>query len=333
MSLSKFDYFTPQTLEEACSLVSQYKERARVIAGGTDLLVRMMQRVENPQYLVNIKSIPNLDYIDYDDKQGLRIGTLTTLHSLETSTVIREKFPMLAKAASSVASTQIRNMGTIGGNICLETRCWYYNQPHSWRLARPPCFKTEGERCHVVKGGERCYALFSADTVLPLIGLGAEIRIASLGSDRTVAIEEFYTGTGEPATRLQPDEIVTEVQVPNPSSYSGGAFLKHSVRGALDFAIVNVATVLSLSPNNGVCTEAKIVLGAVSSAPIRALKAEEELRGREISDDVIHRAAEVATGETSPIVYIAAPVDYKRRILAALVRQAIKGALGLAKPA
>jgi 4-hydroxybenzoyl-CoA reductase beta subunit len=331
MPLSKFDYFAPQTLEEACSMLSQYREQARVIAGGTDLLVRMKQRVSTPQYLVNIKSIPNLDYIDFDDQQGLRIGAVTTIHHVETSSLIQGKLPMLATAAGSVASTQVRRMGTIGGNICLETRCWYYNQSRYWRRSRPPCFKTGGEQCHVVKGGDRCYSLFSADTVVPLIASGAKIKIVSSGGDRVLALEELYTGIGEPATRLQPDELVAEVQIPSPSPNNGGAFLRHSVRGAVDFALVSAASAISISPNNGVCSEARIVLGAVASSPVRALKAEEVLRGREITDDTIQQAAELATGEARPIVYIAAPVDYKRRLLTVIVRRAIQQALGRAK--
>ncbi len=331
MLLPKFDYFAPKTMEEACSLLSQYKESAQVVAGGTDLLIRMKQRVANPQHLVNIKSIPDLDYIDYDDKQGLTIGALTTLRRLETSAAIREKFPMLAKAASSAASTQVRSLGTIGGNICLETRCWYYNQSRSWRRSRPPCYKTGGDRCYVVKGGDRCYSLFSADTVPPLIGLGAKIRIVSSGGERAIALEEFYTGTGESATCLQADEIVTEIQVPGQPPHSGAAYLKHSSRGALDFAIASVAAVIGVKPNNGLCTEAKIVLGAISSAPVRALKAEEELRGKEITEDAIHEAAEVATKEAGAIVYIATPVNYRRRMITVLVRRAITEALGRAK--
>ncbi len=328
MPLPKFDYFTPRTLEEACSLLSQHRGQARVIAGGTDLLVRMKQRVARPRYLVDIKSIPNLGYIEADDKRGLRIGAATTLHRLETSRLIRERFPTLAAAAGSVASTQIRHMGTIGGNISLETRCWYYNQSHRWRLSRPPCFKTGGERCYVVKGGDRCYSLFSADTVVPLVALGAKIRTASSGGERVLALEELYTGTGEPATRLQPDEIIAEVQIPSQPPHSGGAYLKHSLRGAIDFALVSAASVITVSPNNGACSEARIVLGAIASAPIRALKAEESLQGREISNDAIQQAAELATKEAGPIVYIAAPVDYKRRLLTVVVKQVIKKALG-----
>lgn len=325
MLLPGFDYFAPKTLEEACSLLAQYQGQARVIAGGTDLLVRMKQRVATPQYLVNIKSIPALDYIRYNDREGLRIGALTPLHSLETSSLVRERFPILARAASSVASAQVRSQATIGGNICLETRCWYFNQSRYWRSARPPCFKTGGERCHVVKKSDRCYSLFSADTVPPLIALGAKIRIAGLGKQRTVPLEDFYTGSGEPSTHLQPDEIIIEVQVPKPAVHSGGSYEKFSTRGAVDFAIASAAAAVSLNPD-GACSEARVVLGAIAPAPVRAQKAEAELHGRKALDRVARRVAEVAVKEAGPIVYIGAPVDYKRRLAAALVSRAIKAA-------
>ncbi|GAI92351.1 unnamed protein product [marine sediment metagenome] len=178
--LPRFDHLEPKTVEEVCSLLSKYKGEAKVIAGGTDLLPAMRNRKLTPGYIINIKPIANLDYIDYDDTEGLRIGALATLCDIETSPVIREKFPMIADAASKIGTPQVRNTGTIGGNLC---------------NAAP-----------------------SADTAPPLIGLGARAKINGPNKERIIALEEFFTGPGQ--TVLQAGEILTEIQIPNPLPYS-----------------------------------------------------------------------------------------------------------------
>lgn len=333
MPLPNFEYFEPKTVEEAFPLLSQHKGEAKVIAGGTDLLVRMNQCVLTPSYLINLKRIQDLNTIIHDHKEGLRIGALTTLHALETSAIIKEKFSALAQAASRAASPQIRNTGTIGGNICLDTRCWYYNQSQRWRQSISPCFKLGGDLCHVVKRGDHCYSLFSADTVPALIGLGAKIKIMSPGDERVIPLEAFYTGVGETVHVLQPDEIVTEVQVPNPPPGTGGVYLKYSTREVVDFPILGVAVVMTLGSNNRECTEARIVLGAVSPAPVRATKAEDRLRGKEIEDDLIEEIAEGTIKEAGPIVPIGTSVGHKRRMMRVFVKRAIEQALGCAKSA
>jgi 4-hydroxybenzoyl-CoA reductase subunit beta len=331
MSLPKFDYFEPKTIEEVFPLLSEYKGKAKVIAGGTDLLVRMSQRVVSPSYLVNLKRVPNLNYISHDYPEGLRIGALTTLHTIETSGIIREQFSVLAQASGRAASPQIRSMATIGGNICLETRCWYLNRSHRWRQPLSSCYKMGGDRCHVVKRGEHCYSLFSGDTVPALIGLGAKMKIAGPGGERAIALEEFYTGVGETVNVLQPDEILTEVQVPNLPSHTGSIYLKYSTREVIDFPILGVAAVITLDSRNGTCEEAKIVLGAVSSRPLSAQKAADELRGKKVQDDLIEEIAEVASKEAGPIVHIGAQAGYKRKMVKVYVKQAVKQAFELAK--
>jgi 4-hydroxybenzoyl-CoA reductase beta subunit len=238
MTLPKFEYFEPRAVEELFPLLSAYKGEAKIISGGTDLLVRMNQRIVTPSCLVNLKSIPNLDYINHDQTGGLRIGALTTLHAVETSSTVREHFPILAQASSRVASPQIRNTATIAGNICLDTRCWYYNQSYHWRQSLSPCYKLGGDQCYVVKKGDHCYSLFSADTVPAFIGLGARVKIMGSAGEKVIALEDFYTGVGETVNVLQPDEVVMEVQVPNPPSHTGGVYLKYSTRDVIDFPIL-----------------------------------------------------------------------------------------------
>jgi CO/xanthine dehydrogenase FAD-binding subunit len=190
MLLPKFEYFAPKTIEEACSLLAKYKGEARVLAGGTDLLVQMKNREVTPRYLINIKDIPDLDYIRYDDKEGLRIGALTPIEALKTSTLIRRRFGILSQAAAVLGTVQIRNRGTIAGNLC---------------NASP-----------------------AAETAPALITLAAKARIVGVAGERAVALEDFFVGPGQ--TVLQTGEIVTEIQVPNVPPRSGGAYLKHSIK-------------------------------------------------------------------------------------------------------
>ena len=190
LHLPVFEYCEPETIEEACSLLSQYKEKAKVLAGGTDLLVRMKQGMERTRYLVSLKNIDNLRSIDYDDREGLRIGTLVTLGDLEASSIVSQKFGVLGQAVRTLASRQIRNKATIGGNLC---------------NASP-----------------------AADTAPALIGLGSQAKIAGLTGERAVPLEEFFSGPRR--TILQSDEILTAIQVPNPLPRTGGAYLKLSPR-------------------------------------------------------------------------------------------------------
>jgi carbon-monoxide dehydrogenase medium subunit len=209
MSLPGFEYLAPKTVKEVCKLLSQYKGRVKIIAGGTDLLVKMKDRELTPQYLVGIEKIENLDYIRYNAVTGLSIGALTSHQSIANSPIVREKFPILAMAAAEIGTPQIRNMGTVGGNLC---------------NAAP-----------------------SADTASPLIALGAMVKLVSSKRERTIALEKFFTGPGE--TVLKDDELLTEIQVPNLPPRTGGTYLKLFSRGAVDIATVGVAVMLTLGKN------------------------------------------------------------------------------------
>jgi len=288
MLLSQFEYFAPKTIEEACSLLSKYSGQARVLAGGTDLLVKMKHRRVTPRYLINLKSIPDLDYISYDDKEGLRIGALASLEAVKTYATIRQRFGILAEAAGVVGSVAIRNQGTIGGNLC---------------NAAP-----------------------SAETAPALIALAAKVKIVGPGGERIVALEEFFTGPSE--TVLQTGEILTEVQVANLPSRSGGIYLKHSLRG-MDIARVGVGVVITLDRET--CADIKITLGAVAPTPIRTRKAEAVIKGQEPKKELMERAAQIASEESRPIDDIRSYAEYRRKMVVTLTAQAIEQAVKQAK--
>jgi len=289
MRLPEFEYLAPKTVDEACSLLSQYRGQAKVIAGGTDLLVQMKHKEALPKYLVNLRSIPDQEYIIYDGKEGLRIGAQTTIQSVEASSLVRERFGILAQAASHLGTVQVRNRGTIGGNLC---------------NAAP-----------------------SAEMAPPLIALAARVKIRSTGGERMVHVEDFFTGPGQ--TILKPDEVVTEIQVPDLPRWSGGTYMRYSIRRALDLPIVGVGVVITMGGD--VLSDVKIALGAVAPTPIRVRKAEEILKGNTPEDALLEKAGLTASEEASPRDSIRASAEYKRRIIKALVRRALKQAIEQAR--
>jgi carbon-monoxide dehydrogenase medium subunit len=292
MSLPKFEYFEPKTVEEACSILSdKHKENVRVLAGGTDILVRMKERIITPKCLVNIKEIPNLDTITYDEKEGLRIGALATLSSIETSLVIQEKFPLLATSAGDIGSPQIRNLGTIGGNLC--------------------------------------HASPSADTAPALIALGATVKLVEPKGERVLLLEDFFIDPFK--TELNAAGLLTEIQVPTLPPKSGGVYLKHGKKEMVDIAIVGVASVITLESTNGVCKDIKIVLGAVAPIPLRAKKAEEILKGKKPEEGIIEEAAKVASEEARPITDIRGSAEYRKEMVKVFTRRATNQALMIAK--
>lgn len=318
-----FKHFNAKTIDEAISLLSDFIGEARIIAGGVDLVSLIKNGMVKPQLLVNIKTIPDLDYIR-EDVEGLKIGTLTTINEIKRSATIREKYTMLAEAAHSVAAPHVRNMATIGGNLCQEVRCWYYRRsPVTGRSFF--CYRKGGEHCYAVAGenayhsifnGNECHAVCPSDLAPALIALEARVKIASKLGNRIVSLEDFYLPMGN---ILKPDEIITEIQVPEPMSSSKQRYLKFRLRKAIDFAISSVAAVTTTEA--GIVTNARIVLGGVSPAPYRATLAEEVLKGEILTEDVVEAAARKSVIEAIPLSKNA----YKLPITKALVKRAIAG--------
>ena len=282
--LPAFKYLMPETVAEACSLLSQYKGKAKIIAGGTDLLPKMQMRVMAPEYLVGLKNITGMNYIQYDEVDGLRFGAMATIHEIETSPVVRERYEVLFHAVSSMASTQIRHMGTVAGNIC--------------------------------------NAVPSAETAPALIVLGARLKVVSPRGERVIPIEDFFTGPSR--TVLEEDELLVEIQIPVMPAHSGGAYLKHTLRRAMDLAMVGVATFMVHEQDS--CKEVKIALGAVAPTPIRVVQAEEVLRNKKVTDRLIQKAAEEAAKGALPISDMRSSAEYRTEMIEVLARRALRSA-------
>jgi carbon-monoxide dehydrogenase medium subunit len=280
--LPKFEYHTPTSLPEALDLLTKYDGRGAVLAGGTDLLVSMKKREVLPEHLISLKGVAELKGI-HDEKEGMKIGTFVTLGEIEHSKMIQDKFGVLWDAVQVMASRQIRNLATIGGNLC---------------SAAP-----------------------SADTAPPLIVLDASVEILSPNGKRKVLVENFFKGPGE--SDLKPGEILTQIMIPNPPPKSGGAYFKLMRRAAMDLAQVGIAACLSIDLEKNICTGARIALGAVGLTPIRALKAEQILLNKQVNQKIGKEAGKIAAEEANPRSSIRASKEYRREMIEVLTKRAV----------
>lgn len=325
--MRSFTHIDTETIKEACSSLNEYKAKAQLIAGGTDLLLTLKGEflLDYPDAVINIKEIPGLDYIE-EDEEKLRIGPLAKLSEIARSPFLVKKYKVLSDAAYSVATPQIRSKATIGGNLCQEVRCWYYRYPRNiggpmqcLRKGSGPCLAVKGDnRYHAIMGAKKCYAVCPSDMAVALTALDAQITIAGPKGKRKIPVPEFYTPL---KLALAPDEMVTEIEVPKNQVQKNQTFLKFTIRKPVDFAVVSVAVVITIE--DGECSDARIVLGAVASGPIRAYQVEEFLIGRAINPKAASDAAELAVSDARPLSKNA----YKIEILKTLIKNAILSCL------
>ena len=244
----------------------------------------------------------------------LYVNALMPLAHIARSPEVLEKAPMLAEAITSVGSNQIRHMGTLGGNICLENRCTYYNQSHAFQFVEP-CFKRAGDRCYLIPKGKKCLAVFTADTVPALISLDAKVEIVAAHGNRQLPVEKLYTGDALQPLALSHDEIISEVIIANPQMMRGAAFNKFSLRGGVEFAGLTVAACLEMANGSGTCAAARITVGAVSARPVRASKAEKAMAGETLSDKLFQKIAETVAGEIRPVMHSGYSAPFLRECL------------------
>lgn len=327
MTLPRFTHLAPSSLDEALDLLNEKGEKVKVIAGGSDLMVQMKHRTITPEYVLDIKGLPDLEGITAGENSKTTIGAMTTLDTISESEQIKEKFPILARASFKIASSQIRNVGTLGGNVCLNTRCWYYNQSAQWRESIPVCYKMGGDECLVIKNSDKCNAVFLADTVPALIALDAQLKILKKGDERTIPIEKLYNGSGHPANLLGSDEILKEIQIPTTPKNTYSVFLKDAPREVVDFAIVNMAMCITFKGNDGVCENARIAAGGVSSGPVRSIKAEDVLKGQKITDALADVVADLVVKDAAPISPIWVSPSQRRQTLRTFVKRQLMAAL------
>ncbi len=314
----------PKSVEEACAILSG-DPAAKVLAGGTDLLVNMKHRVEVPSVVVNIKRIPGLDFIAQDNGT-LRIGALTPLKKIYSTPLVREKVPALAQAASSVGSYHHQSMGTVGGNICQQSRCMYFNQSQWWRSARPTCYKAGGEICHVVNKKEVCYSGYCGDVTPALLVLNALVILETKGKAREVRLETLFSGDGKAPLAIKKGEILTEVIIPEEAMNGFSTYIKFCNRGSIDFPIVGHAFWASAERK-----EYRVSFTAVDKKPLRAPNVEDSMRGKDLNAKVVEEASRIAPNEAKPVKNSVYSPSYKRRMMGVLLRCSTDEALGKSK--
>jgi 4-hydroxybenzoyl-CoA reductase subunit beta len=322
LRLHPYVYHRPRALEEALELLERYAGDVLPIAGGTDLVPNMKHKLFTPGHLVALRGLPELRGIELRDGH-LRIGAVESLHDLSVHPLLREHAPALATACAAVSGPQLRRMGTIGGNVCLDTRCTYYNQTLFWRKALGYCLKKDGEICHVVPGGTRCVAAHSADTPPVLMALGASVDIAGPEGLRSMPLSRLFTSNGIWNRRMEATEIVVAVDVPLPSADLRMSFQKLRPRGSIDFSLVNLAVVARLD-GEGVVMELEMVISALGSYPRRIGKVEEAAAGNRLTASVIDAVAEQAFRQCHPLENITTDAEWRRAMVPVLVRRALK---------
>jgi len=329
LRLPKFELAKPRTIDEAVGLLVEAGPSAVVIAGGTDLVPNMKHELVTPELVVSLAGIAELRGICVDDDGTLVIGAMTTLAEVAADERVRERAPALAQAASLVAGPQLRTMGTLGGNVLLDTRCQWINQSHFWRSALGFCLKKDGTKCHVVEGGAKCVAAASNDTAPALMTLDAELRIEGPGGTTRLPLEDFWVADGIYNKKLQPSQLLTAVRVPPTPAGHRGAYGKLRDRGSIDFPLLGVAVRLELDDNECV-GQADLVLIALQARPVRVKSATQLLAGARVGSDAfaaaVNALADKAYKQCRPMPNIPGDADYRREMVPVYVRRTLLAA-------
>lgn len=289
--MSRFEYLEPRSLRQAVALADRYGADGRIVAGTTDFLVRWRQGVWQPDHVIDIAKVPGLSRVAFSTRSGLRLGAMVTIGTLDTHPIVRQRYPALSAAASAFAGVQIRNLATVGGNVC---------------NASP-----------------------AGDTLPVLLVFDAQCRIVGPAGERMAPLDQFFTGPG--STVLQRGEILAELRLPPPARGTGSLYIKHSPRGAMDIATLGVASMITLQDRGRVCRDVKIALGAVAPTPIRAYSAEDLLRGQTITPELLRAAAEEARRAATPIDDVRASARHRKAMVGVLVERTLEQAISMAR--
>lgn len=326
MKLPEFEYFNPRDVPSALELLAIHGSQAVLLAGGTDLLVRMKQGLASPAAVINLKDVEDLKGIRRLKDGAIFIGALTRITELLESPVIHKKYPGLWKAAEAVSAPPLQNMGTVGGNIAQETRCLYYNQTLTWRKSKPVCFKAGGTVCNAVKGGKHCFAVYQGDLAPMLVALSAQVILSKKEGSRTIPLEDLYTGKGKVPLAMGKDELLEGVILTSPGKNMACHYEKLRLRQAMDYPLVGVAVCISLSEDKTKCQSGRLVLTAVGSGPV-VVDDNTLMKDAEITEEWINALSETAYKAAKPVPNVLTPPAYRKRMARVLTRRALHKAL------
>jgi 4-hydroxybenzoyl-CoA reductase subunit beta len=326
MRLPPFTYLAPVSVADAAKLMADHGPEAMLVAGGTDLYPNMKRRQFEPTVLVGLRGIRELGGVRGSARAGLAIGAGTTLTAVSRHAEVARQYPALAVAAGLVSTPQLRNMGTIGGNVCVDTRCNYYNQSYQWRKAVNFCMKKDGDICLVAPASPRCWAVSSSDTAPVLWSLGATARLVGARGERVIPVSALYRDDGIQYLAKQPDEILIDIMLP-PAEGLRCAYLKLRRRGSFDFPVLGVAVALTM--DGEAVRHARIVLGAVASQPREATEAAGLLTGQRLTPELIERVAEAAARPSKPLDNTDLTHPYRKKMTRVFLERALRRLAGL----
>jgi 4-hydroxybenzoyl-CoA reductase subunit beta len=324
MRLPRFDYHAPKTLADAAARLSESPADTMLLAGGTDLVPNMKRRQQVPRVVIGLRGVGELRSIR--NGAGFTIGAGATLTDIVRHDALRTAMPGLWQAAAQVATPQLRNMATLGGNLCLDTRCTYYDQSHEWRKAIDFCMKKDGGTCWVATSSPKCLAVSSTDTAPMLQALGARVRLVSAAGERVVDVADFYRNDGMLFLTRRPDEIVADVAVPDQTGWRS-AYWKLRRRGSFDFPVASAAVAVKMDAG-GVVEHARVVLGAVASRPMASPDAATRLAGHPLTDEAIAAAADAAYAVAKPMDNTDYELVWRKKMVRALVTYALREVRG-----
>jgi len=302
MRLPKFEYRTPQTVAEAVKVMADAGPVGQFVAGGTDLYPNMKRRQQTPKTVISVMRLSELNQISGDGSSGIRIGASVILTDICEHPIINRDYPVVAQAARTISTPILRNMGTIGGNLLLDTRCNYYDQNYEWRKGINFCLKKDGDVCWVAPGSSKCWAVQSSDLVPVMVAIGAKLRFASTLGERVVEAAGLYNDDGIDYLRKRPDELLVDIQLP-PTNGWRASYQKLRRRGAFDFPVLGVAACVHYENGGGdrVVTDAKVILGGIAPAPVNVEQAASTLAGKQLDEAQIQAAAEAAYVKARPL--------------------------------
>jgi len=331
LRLPDFTYRRPQNLREAATILAGEGQNAMLVAGGTDLWPKMKRRQMEPRVVIGLRHLTELRGMTGSPSAGITLGPNLTLRELERNPILLDKYAAVAEAAHSISSPPLKTMGTLGGNLCVDTRCFYYDQTYEWRQSIHFCLKKDGDTCWVAPGSPRCWAVSSTDLAPVMLALNARIHLLSKDGDRTIEAAHMYNNDGIAYTTKRPHEIVTAIDLP---AINGDitAFQKLRRRGSIDFPILNVAAWLRPAKAGKVIEAARIAIGGITSAPFLSVSAAAAIVGRDLTTDTINAAAHAARLDSRPLDNTDLDFSWRRSMVEVWVRRALEQAARRASP-
>lgn len=326
LRLPKFEYHAPESIDDVLALLAEHPGEARLVAGGTDLLPNLKHGIEDASHVISLSRVPGVSEVVEQSDGSLQLGAMLSLEAVAEHELVRARYPALAQAVGLVAGPHHRRMGTLGGNVCLNTRCVYINQSHFWRESLGYCLKKDGSACHVVKKGKRCVAAASNDSAPVLSLLDAELTLVSAArGERRMLVSDFYVRDGVFNKQLEGDELLTHVRVPPPPAGHHAAYAKLRPRDSIDFPRLSVAAGFRLA--DGKLADLRIVVSALASSPVRLNKVGELAEGRAPDEALFEELGAAAYKQCHPLTNIDGDPAWRREMVPVYVKRALRAAL------